>query len=114
MPSSVTFERQIEIICYKFRKDAAALAFVDSFEAAIEEIDEWFGVSGLMRNGKLRTLTRTVVFQTDRDLRRRLIRALSRAIHRWTFSNGTQSTFNTGAAPRRTEEGMGSVSETVE
>ena len=76
MPSSVTFERQIEIIRHKFRKDAAALAFVDSFEAAIEEIDEWFGVSGLMRNGKLRTLTRTVVFQTDRDLRRRLIRAL--------------------------------------
>jgi len=76
MPSSVTFERQIEIIRYKFRKDAGALAFVDNFEAAIEEIDEWFGVSGLMRNGKLRTLTRTVVFQTDRDLRRRLIRAL--------------------------------------
>ena len=39
MPSSVTFERQIEIIRYKFRKDAAALAFVDSFEAAIEEIE---------------------------------------------------------------------------
>jgi len=76
MPSSVTFERQIEIIRHKFRKDAGALAFVDNFEAAIEEIDEWFGVSGLMRNGKLRTLTRTVVFQTDRDLRRRLIRAL--------------------------------------
>ncbi len=64
MPSSVTFERQIEIIRYKFRKDAAALAFVDSF------------VSGLMRNGKLRTLTRTVVFQAGGDLRRRLIRAL--------------------------------------
>src|SRR5438128_11697820 len=76
MPSSVTFERQIEIIRHKFRKDAAALAFVDSFDAAIEEIDEWFGVSGLMRNGKLRTLTRTVVFQAGGDLRRRLIRAL--------------------------------------
>ena len=76
MPSSVTFERQIEIIRYKFRKDAGALAFVDNFEAAIEEIDEWFGVSGLMRNGKLRTLTRTVVFQAEGDLRRRLIRAL--------------------------------------
>ena len=40
MPSSVTFERQIEIIRHKFRKDAGALAFVDNFEAAIEEIDE--------------------------------------------------------------------------
>ena len=42
MPSSVTFERQIEIIRYKFRKDAAALAFVDSFDAAIEHsIPAW-------------------------------------------------------------------------
>src|SRR5438876_7626890 len=76
MASRVTFERQIEIIRYKFRKDAAALAFVDNFEAAIEEIDEWFGVSDLVRNGKLRTLTRSVVCQTDRDLRQRLKRAL--------------------------------------
>jgi len=76
MPSSVTFERQIEIIRYKFRKDAGALAFVDNFEAAIEEIDEWFGVSGLVQNEKLRTLTRKIVFEAKGDLRQRLKRAL--------------------------------------
>src|SRR2546428_6146996 len=76
MPSSVTFERQIEIIRHKFRKDAGALAFVDNFEAAIEEIDEWFGVSGLVRNEKLRTLTRKIVFEAKGDLRQRLKRAL--------------------------------------
>ena len=76
MPSSVTSERQIEIIRHKFRKDAGALAFVDNFEAAIEEIDEWFGVSGLVRNEKLRTLTRKIVFEAKGDLRQRLKRAL--------------------------------------
>src|SRR5438132_10415429 len=39
MPASVTFERQIEIIRHKLRKDAGALAFMDNFEAAIEEIE---------------------------------------------------------------------------
>src|SRR5438309_10844976 len=76
MPSSVTFERQIEIILYKFRMDAGALAVVNNFEAAIEEIDEWFGVSGLVRNEKLRTVTRKNVFEAKGDLRQRLKRAL--------------------------------------
>src|SRR2546427_323098 len=61
---------------FERQKDAGALAFVDNFEAAIEEIDEWFGVSGLVRNEKLRTLTRKIVFEAKGDLRQRLKRAL--------------------------------------
>jgi hypothetical protein len=72
----IPFDRQMEILRHKFRKDAGALELVSGYQAAIETIDGWFLSSGLTANEQLRKLIRRVFQECQGDLQRRVLNAL--------------------------------------
>jgi hypothetical protein len=76
MAQQITYERQLEILRYRFRKDEATLKKVTEFEAAVEQINnERFELPN-KADRELRELIYSVLSESNYEIRWRLLQAI--------------------------------------